>query len=84
MNRPGIPGDFGSREDGVISTTKRYRSELRERPVRLVFEIEAQHGSQWAAIASIAPKVDCTTETLRRWMRQAGPDQGRRAGLTST
>ena len=67
-----------------MNTSKRYPAELRERAVRLVFEHESQHESQWAAIASIAPKVGCTTETLRRWVRQAERDQGRRAGLSST
>jgi transposase-like protein len=67
-----------------MNTSKRYSPELRERAVRLVFEHESQHESQWAAIASIAPKVGCTTETLRRWVRQAERDQGRRAGVTST
>ena len=67
-----------------MNTTKRYSPELQERAVRLVFEHESQHESQWAAIASVAAKIGCTTETLRRWVRQAERDQGRRAGLTST
>ena len=66
-----------------MNTSKRYSPELRERAVRLVFEHEGQHESQWAAIASIAPKVGCTTETLWRWVRKVECDQGRRAGLTS-
>jgi transposase-like protein len=67
-----------------MNTTKRYSPEVRERGVRLVFEHEAEHESQWAAIASIAAKMGCTAETLRRWVRQAERDQGRRAGVTST
>lgn len=29
--------------------------------------------SQWAAICSIAPKIGCTPETLRVWIRQQEP-----------
>jgi len=66
-----------------MSTSKRYSPEVRERSVRLVFENEGQHASQWAAIGSIAAKIGCTAETLRGWVRQAERDRGRRAGLTS-
>jgi transposase len=66
-----------------MNTSKRYSPEVRERAVRLVFEHEADHDSQWAAIASIAAKMGCTAETLRKWVRQSERDQGRRAGLTS-
>ena len=66
-----------------MNTSKRYSPEVRERAVRLVFEHESEYHSQWAAIASIAEKIGCTTETLRSWVRQAERDRGRRAGLTS-
>ena len=67
-----------------MNTTKRYSPEVLERAVRLVFEHEAEHSSQWRAIGSIAGKIGCTAETLRKWVRQAERDQGRRAGVTST
>jgi transposase len=49
----------------------------------MVLEHGAAHDSQWAAITSIAEKIGCTAETLRKWVRQAERDQGTRPGLTS-
>jgi len=62
----------------------RYSPEVRERSVRLVLEQSEKHGSQWSAIESVASKIGCTAETLRRWVRQAEIDHGSRAGLTTT
>lgn len=66
-----------------MGTENRYSTEVRERAVRLVLEQQAEHGSQWAAIAAIASKLGCTAETLRRWVRRAERDQGKRPGLPS-
>ncbi|EED1106499.1 IS3 family transposase, partial [Escherichia coli] len=42
------------------------------------------YDSQWAAICSIAPKIGCTPETLRVWVRQHERDTGGGdGGLTS-
>ena len=67
-----------------MNTTQKYSPEVRERAVRMVFEHEAEHESQWAAIKSIASKIGCTPESLRQWVRQSERDQGKRQGLTST
>jgi len=61
----------------------KYSPEVRERAIRMVREHGPEHPSQWAAMASIAGKLGCTAETLRRWVRQAERDSGQRAGLTT-
>jgi transposase len=50
----------------------------------MVFENQAEHSSEWAAISSIAAKMGCTAETLRKWVRQEERNTGKRAGLTTT
>ena len=66
-----------------MNTSKRYSPEVRERAVRMVLEQRTEHSSQWATIQSIASKLGCTSETLRRWVRQAERDLGIRNGMTS-
>jgi len=67
-----------------MNKSTRYSREVRERAVRLVFEHEREYGSQWSAIGSIAQKIGCTPESLRRWVRRAETDEGRREGLTTS
>jgi transposase len=61
----------------------RYPQELRERAVRMVFEHQDEHPSQWAAICSIAHKFGMSAETLRKWVRSTETDEGLRPGLPS-
>ena len=61
----------------------KYSPELRERAVRMVFDHTPDHPSQWATIRSVAEKVGCPVEVLRRWVRQAERDRGERPGLTT-
>ena len=61
----------------------KYPVEMRERAVRMVFEHQHEYGSQWEAIGSVAEKLGPTRETVRKWVRQAERDTGRRTGPTS-
>jgi transposase-like protein len=61
----------------------KFSPEVQERAVRMVVEAQGQYDSQWAAIESIAGKIGCTAETLRRWVRRHERDTGQREGLTT-
>ena len=66
-----------------MNKSTRYSPEVRQRAVRLVFEHQGERASQWAARISIANKIGCTPETLRKWVRRAETDQGQRSGMTT-
>src|SRR5512144_2770207 len=67
-----------------MKTLTKYSPEVRERAVRMVREHQNEHESPWAAICSIAAKMGCTAETLRRWVRQAEKDSAEREGLSTS
>ena len=54
----------------------RYSPEVRARAVRMVFEHQGSYETQAGAIAAIAPKIGCITQTLREWVKQAEKDSG--------
>ena len=60
----------------MSKTKNKFSSEVRDRAVRMVGVHRADYGSEWEAISSIASKIGCTAETLRRWCRE---EAGRRA-----
>ena len=66
-----------------MARKSRYSQEVRERAVRMVFDHGSEYDSEWEAICSIAEKIGCSAETLRKWVRRTEVDTGRRGGLTS-
>ncbi|MFK9012928.1 IS3 family transposase [Escherichia coli] len=67
-----------------MTKNTRFSPEVRQRAIRMVLESQDEYDSQWAAICSIAPKIGCTPETLRVWVRQHERDTGGGdGGLTS-
>ena len=69
---------------GHMGRSSRFSPEVRERAVRMVEEHREAHASAWAVLQSVAPKLGCTAETLRKWVRQAQRDAGHRPGLTTS
>lgn len=67
-----------------MSRPTRYPKELRERAVRLVLEHRDEYASEWEAMRSVQAKLGIgSTETLRKWVRQAEVDGGVRAGVAT-
>jgi len=51
-----------------METRKRYSQEVKERAVRLLRDHAGDYESEWQAMRSIASKIGCTAETLRKWV----------------
>ncbi|HFI6286268.1 TPA: IS3 family transposase [Escherichia coli] len=67
-----------------MTKNTRFSPEVRQLAVRMVLESQGEYDSQWAAICSIAPKIGCTPETLRVWVRQHERDTGSGDGGLTT
>jgi len=67
-----------------MAKTQNYSKETRERAVRLVREHAGDYPSEYAAMTAVAQRLGIgSAETLRKWIRQAETDEGRRPGLTT-
>ncbi len=61
-----------------MGSGSRFSPEVKERAIRLVFDQVKGNEPTWPVIVSVAAKIGCTAETLRRWVRQAERDTGKR------
>jgi len=59
-----------------------FSPEVKKRSVQLVFDQVKENEPTWPAIVSVAVKIGCTAETLRRWVREAERDAGKREGIS--
>jgi transposase len=64
-----------------MAAPRKYPDELRERAVRLVFELRAETGGAPGAIARVAEQLGVHREALRGWVRRAEVDAGTRPGV---
>jgi transposase len=62
---------------------KKYPDELRERAVRLVFQMRQERGGSPGVIPEVARQLGINDQSLRSWVRQADIDTGQRPGTSS-
>lgn len=61
----------------------KYTPEVKAKAVRLVREHRDEYETEWAAMTAISTRLGMSTETLRKWVRQAEVDEGQSAGMTT-
>jgi transposase len=83
LGHPGFAGDLIRREDQVMARKSPYSAELRRRAVAMVADVRSEYDTEFAAITSVARQLGIgSAETLRKWVRQAEVDTGKRPGTT--
>jgi transposase len=64
-------------------TQRRYSEELKQRAVRMVFQLREETGEKQGSVKRVADQLDIGVESLRSWVKQAEIDGGQRAGTTT-
>lgn len=62
----------------------KYDEDVRAKAIRLVREHAGDYPTEWAAITAVSSRLGMSSETLRKWIRQAEVDEGSAPGVSST
>ena len=62
---------------------RRYSEELKQRAVRMVFQLREETGETQGSVKRVDEQLDIGVESLRSWVKQAEIDGGQRAGTTT-
>lgn len=79
-----MPGRSRNHEDGIAGRKRKHPAGVRDRAVRSVFQQAMGARVAVRAVVTIAPKIGCTSERLRRWVRRIEHDAGTRPGVTTS
>ena len=66
-----------------MAAPRKFPDEVRDRAVRLVFDVEQEAGSVSAACRRIGEQLGINPDTLRGWVKQAQIDSGQRPGVST-
>jgi transposase len=61
----------------------KYDASTRAKAIRLVREHAGDYPTEWAAITAVSGRLGMSSETLRKWIRQAEVDAGEKPGMTT-
>ena len=66
-----------------MAAQRKYPEELRQRAIKMLFEVREREGRGHGELARVARQLDVHPEALRSWVKQAEIDDGVRPGTTT-